>query len=184
MTFDPRNFNPSEHEGGGVGDTLPIGEYVAMVKGFKRHVRRGKNQIDLTVKAVLDANQRRVSDDYLPIWETITIQENAIWRLVNLCNAIGHNSPFNINDDREFSGAVKGKPFKIRVTHETYNGEKKARIKGYANLSSDDVKAFEEALEDMSIDGSTDNYDSSDDYSSNNSSSDSGDDFTDDDIPF
>lgn len=186
MGFDPTNFNPSEHGSDNIGEAIPPGEYVMTVRGFSRHVRRGKNQIDFVVKAVLNNKRQRISSEYSAVWETVTIQQNAIWRLSNLCTAVGHTTPFNIDDDRQLSGAVKGKPFKAKIIHETYNGEKKARIKGYLNMAAEDVKAFDEALEDMAIDDSTSDYgdSSGSGYSGTNSESNNDGDFTDDDIPF
>lgn len=182
MSFDPSNFDPTKH-GDGVSSILPPGEYVFMVRTFKRAQRKGKHQIDFAFKAVLDSKQQRVPNSSSLVWETVTIAENAIWRLANLCAAIGHSNPFNINDDGELAGATKGHPFKAQIVHEKYQGSNTTKLKKYTAMTKEDFEAFKSALEDMVVDEAMDTSNNYGDYSNQD---DPGyvPDYSDEDIPF
>lgn len=183
MTFDPTNFDPDQHADG-VSELLAPGEYVFVVKSFKRLVRKGKDQIDFMFKAILDARKQRVPASKSPVWETVTIAPNAIWRLANLCKAVGHQGPFNINDDAQLAAVVKNKPFKAQIAHETYQGSKSARLKRYVMISAEEKKSGQEILEDMAVDdasggGGYGDYQDNDNYDPGYAPE-----YADEDIPF
>jgi hypothetical protein len=156
MSFDPTNFNPSDH-GQQVQDIIPPGVYVFWTKNFKRKQKNGKDQILFICEPVLRADGNRFpSRDFQPIFETVTLTAEAAWRLAAISQAVGRTTPFNIMSDRELASVFKFKPFKARVKHDTYNGRTSAKIDAFLPLNAAEEKAVDELLEDRAIEGEVD----------------------------
>lgn len=194
MSVDFENFDSGNHTGGS-DDPVPPGDYVLTVKSFKRNTRNGKEQIDFTVIPVLDGDRNKVDADcFQPVWETVTLTEAAAWRLANLLEAVKASPPINVMSDRSLSAVVKWKPFKARIVRDSYNGKVKAKIDRYMALTTTDVRAFDEVIEDMAVDRATGGGDSGASGSRGSQGSGGGDmsdtagtpdyDIDDDDLPF
>lgn len=138
MTFDLNNFDPNEHKGSGGGggeQPLPPGNWVFWVKGYKRKQARGKDYIMFICEPVLDFQGNAVDPrQYQPIFEKTFLTAAAAWRLADLLRAVGHNSPININSDRELSQAVQWQPFAAKVKHRTWEGKISPEFDSYMDL--------------------------------------------------
>lgn len=137
--FDPTNFDPTEY---GEGDEpIPEGAIIARVVGFSRaETAAGDSRIDFRVEGILDENHERL-DGYAPVFETVTLTRKAIWRMGNLCKAVGQTARFNLSSDMELSEAIQNKPFKCRVYHDDWNGRVRAKLDTYLTLTDEDKNA-------------------------------------------
>jgi hypothetical protein len=186
MGFNPNNFDPAAHGSGG-DEILPVATYILWVRSFKRRSSNGKDQIMFIIDAIAHSSGKVVPKDrFSPIFETITLTANAAWRLADLCQAIGQQSPFNAMSDGEVASVFRFKPFKAKVKHETWQGNESAKLDGFFQMSGADERIAEEVLQDRAIDGASGGgYDESDPGGSYGGGyQGGGDDFSDDDIPF
>lgn len=177
--LDLENFSWNEHEEDSENlGPVPPGDYICFVQKFERTHKRGKLQLDITIKIKLNARTEQRVDGIT--WETVTLKKDAIWKLVQLFRALKAPTTINLNSDRAVAEAIKNKAFKAKIIVEEYRGKKRNKVEQFVVPSESDGKLFDKI--DMSSRRSSDpGYDEGMEDTSYSSSDDE---FTDDDIPF
>jgi len=179
--FNLDSFNWNEHDEGGDREDfgpVPPGDYICFVQKFERTHKRGKHQLDITIKIKLNARTEQRVDGIT--WETATLTKDAIWKLVQLFKALKAPTNLNLNSDRAVAEAIKSKPFKAKIIVEEYGGKKRNKVEQYLVPTESDVKLFDKI--DIKQRSSSDPSSGSGIEDTSYSSSD--DEFTEDDIPF
>jgi hypothetical protein len=168
--FNPEQFNWGDHASDGDGfRLLPPGDYFADVHSFKRTRDRGKHQLDLTIEVCGSVDNR--SEESARVWETLTIASNAIWRLADLCKAVGAPTTFNLNSDADVAKAIKGQLMIVTLRTDEWGGKKRNKVDRYRAMTS----AEEKIADELNLYGENDGADPD---------SGGGDTFSEDDIPF
>jgi len=106
-------FDPTQHEGsgGGGGGRLEVaGEYLLTLTKLSREKTNSGKPYALVRARVITGSQKGRS--YM---ERIYLNDEALWRLAQICKAVGHTSPFELGSDKELGDAILHKPFKARI---------------------------------------------------------------------
>ena len=117
-------FDPSKHSGSTFVDRA--GDYLCV---FDKLVERGKSKngkpfVRLSAKVIAGPLRGRT------MRETFFLNEEALWKLGSACAAIGKVQPFELSDNLALVTALCMRPFKVRMSLETVNGQTYARTDG------------------------------------------------------
>jgi len=174
-----RTFAPKEHQGGDEGQYLEVaGEYLLVGTSIKRDSSRNKKDFLLYRFEVIHGPMKGRS-----FRERIYINDEALWKMGRMCEAMDQEDVFDLDSNREVWEATCNRPFKARVKikSDPSNASKKyAEVDSfYKRVTDAEVNVMNawtaEAEAAKSMDGN-----SGSEYGGGGNSSD----FNDDDIPF
>ena len=129
-------FDPNSYETDDRGDLLPPGEYVLEVDSIERRTSMNSGvdyfNIQFRVKAPTRFSERC-------LWENFSLQENALWKLAELCQAVGVIEPFDTDNDRAVYNTLINAVCKAVVQHRVYNGEPKPQVRRFLVLAPEEM---------------------------------------------
>lgn len=109
-------FDPKAHQGsgtGGGGGRLDVaGDYILWISKLTRERNpKSKKPYLLARCRVIYPIEHKGRNFY----ERIYINPESLWKLGQLCKAMGHEDAFALDSDREVQAAICRKPFKAKV---------------------------------------------------------------------
>jgi len=115
-------FNPADHQ----SDAIPAGTYFAQLKSIERRTSNAGNVYLALEFTILNGQLkgRRVFDN-------MSLVDKALWRVSQLCAAVGHTSTFDLDVNQEIMDALGEKPFALRTKIEDYQGEKRTKVHSF-----------------------------------------------------
>ena len=116
-------FTPVSKEELATANLIPVGDYDAMIDDAEEKISSNGNDmlvLDLLVK-MPDGKQRKLRD-----WVVLPM---FMWKFQHLCEAAGLEDKYNAGnvDQSDFCG----RNLRVRVYHEEFNDEMKAKVKDY-----------------------------------------------------
>lgn len=180
IAFDVSSQNPADSAGGNFKTPKP-GVYSVVLKEVKAEKPDGKDR-RLAITAEIKSGEFKGSR----MWEYISLESEAVaWKLDQFLLACGiattkkRKGSFDTDD-------VQGMTIKVRVKHETYNGEVRARIGAFLEGSDEDDEESDtdeddEDLDDAENDESEDDEDEDDGEDDEDGGDDEDEDSSDDD---
>jgi hypothetical protein len=118
-------FDPTKHGGDsrGAGNLDRAGDYLMVCGKFKREsTNSNKPYLLCHIKVIAGPQEGRT------MLQRIYLNDEALWKLGNMCKAVGHNEPFDLRSDKDVRAAICNRPFKAKVEIKQ-EGEKR-----YANI--------------------------------------------------
>jgi len=107
-TFDPKKHKENDKGGGGYLDIA--GDFVVAITGFSRDkARSGKPFILAKLVVCLGAMKGK------RLQERLYLNDESLWKIGKLCEAIGHEEAFDLDDNRQVADAICNRPFKVRT---------------------------------------------------------------------
>lgn len=192
--FDPKQHktDPNAPKGGGY---IPVpGDYILVIRSFQREkARSGKAYLMCTIRCIHGKQSGKKMN------ERIFLNQESLWKLGKLCESMGYEEPFDLDDLRSVKQAICNRPFKARVKIRQGDSQGFAEIAMFLNRwERDEKEAADQWVAELAASGDG-GYDDDDDgasYGGGYGGGGSGgggkpynpedfpDDFNEDDIPF
>lgn len=131
LDFDPQSVEPAADF-----DTIPAGEYVAVIEADERKTANSGNgdYLALTLQIVDGKYAGRKIWHNLNLWnsneQAATISQR---QLRSICDAVG------IRTQLKDSGELHGKPMTIVVRHRMWEGQPRAEVKSFKTTTETEV---------------------------------------------
>lgn len=132
-------FDPNTHDTGD-REVVPAGTYLVHLDTFERRTSESSRKDYLAMEFVI------LSGPYKgrKVFDNMSLNEKALWRLAQLCKAVGFMEEFDLDDDEAVAEALQEKKFALRTKTETYQGDKRSRVHSFKPASEKMVSEYDE----------------------------------------
>lgn len=136
-----RMFNPTE-EAGDMNFTQPPPDiyHVRIEEIERKKAQTGSVYLNLKLRVVAGEY------DNCTIFETITLLEQSLWKLGELCLSCGQTEIFDIDSDQQVQDALLNRVGKVRTKWEEYEGDKRTRVKKWLTVEEEERQQINQVM--------------------------------------
>jgi hypothetical protein len=132
-------FDPAAHQSER-GTPPPPGEYFVRIADVERKISKGSGAEYLNLKLRIFGGEH----DNSTFFDTLSLQDKALWKLSDCCFSLGQTEAFDTDSDQAIRDAMVGKVGKARCNWEEYEGQQRLRVKSWLKIADEERTKLKE----------------------------------------